>query len=144
MRSGDYLGWAAGSDPASPTRDAGALVTGLVNGSVGVSDFFLVDELAGLPDDAVTGATQAASCIRHLNFRTPPWKDFHLSSTAATTSEWLYQERVNPQWVKLLNVLQMNVRYTRCQGTELYAEDGRRYIDFLSGYCVHNAGTIIP
>ena len=60
--------------------------------------------------------------------------------TAAPTTETLYQEHVNPQWVRLLNVLQMNVRYTRCLGTELYAEDGRRIVDFLSGYCVHNVG----
>jgi len=43
-----------------------------------------------------------------------------LPLTAAPTTETLYQERVNPQWVRLLNVLQMNVRYTRCQGAELY------------------------
>ncbi len=60
--------------------------------------------------------------------------------TAAPTTETLYQERVNPQWVRLLNVLQMNVRYTRCLGAELYTEDGRRIVDFLSGYCVHNVG----
>jgi ornithine--oxo-acid transaminase len=47
---------------------------------------------------------------------------------------------VNPQWVRLLNVLQMNVRYVRCQGAELFAGDGRRFVDFLSGYCVHNVG----
>jgi ornithine--oxo-acid transaminase len=52
----------------------------------------------------------------------------------------LYQERVNPQWVRLLDVLQMNPRYTRCEGTELFTEDGRRILDFLSGYCVHNLG----
>ncbi|QOY92185.1 aspartate aminotransferase family protein [Paludibaculum fermentans] len=34
----------------------------------------------------------------------------------------------------------MNVRYARCQGAELITEDGRRILDFLSGYCVHNAG----
>ena len=51
-----------------------------------------------------------------------------------------YAEHVNPQWVRLLNVLEMNVRYTRCTGAELFTEDGRRIIDFLSGYCVHNAG----
>lgn len=51
-----------------------------------------------------------------------------------------YEEHVNPQWVRLLDVLQMNVRYERCQGVELQAEDGRCYLDFLSGYCVHNAG----
>lgn len=47
---------------------------------------------------------------------------------------------MNPQWVRLLDVLQLNVRYTRCLGSELYTDDGRRILDFLSGYCVHNAG----
>ena len=61
-----------------------------------------------------------------------------MTTTTAATSR--YQDSVNPQWVRLLNVLQLNVRYTRCLGTELYVEDGRRILDFLSGYCVHNAG----
>ena len=51
-----------------------------------------------------------------------------------------YSEYVNPQWVKLLDVLQMNVEYTRCSGTELHTADGHVILDFLSGYCVHNAG----
>jgi ornithine--oxo-acid transaminase len=51
-----------------------------------------------------------------------------------------YAEYVNPQWVKLLDLLQMNVRYTRCAGAELHTCDGRRILDFLSGYCVHNTG----
>jgi ornithine--oxo-acid transaminase len=51
-----------------------------------------------------------------------------------------YHEHVNPQWAWLLDALQMNVRYQRCLGAELYAEDGRRFLDFLSGYCVHNTG----
>src|SRR4051812_31517483 len=51
-----------------------------------------------------------------------------------------YATHVNPQWVKLLNVLQMNVRYEHCAGAELFTADGRRIVDFLSGYCVHNAG----
>ena len=42
--------------------------------------------------------------------------------------------------MRLLDVLQMNARYTRCEGTELFTEDGRRILDFLSGYCVHNLG----
>jgi ornithine--oxo-acid transaminase len=52
----------------------------------------------------------------------------------------LYAESVNPQWVRLLDLLGMNVRYQRCEGCELFAEDGTRYLDFLSGYCVHNTG----
>jgi ornithine--oxo-acid transaminase len=51
-----------------------------------------------------------------------------------------YQEHVNPQWVRLLDVLQMNVQYEHCSGAELHAADGRRFLDFLSGYCVHNTG----
>ncbi len=51
-----------------------------------------------------------------------------------------YQQYVNPQWVALLNLLDMNVEYERCSGCELFTTDGRRILDFLSGYCVHNAG----
>ncbi len=51
-----------------------------------------------------------------------------------------YAESVNPQWVRLLDLLDMNVRYERCQGAELFADDGSCYLDFLSGYCVHNTG----
>jgi hypothetical protein len=51
-----------------------------------------------------------------------------------------YQEYVNPQWVALLNLLDMNVEYERCSGCELFTKDERRILDFLSGYCVHNAG----
>jgi len=51
-----------------------------------------------------------------------------------------YRDHVNPQWVRLLDLLDMNVRYTRCCGAELFSEDGRRILDFLSGYCVHNLG----
>src|SRR5580700_7306968 len=61
-----------------------------------------------------------------------------IPSTAAFTS--LYSEYVNPQWVALLNLLDMNAQYERCLGTELFTVDGRRILDFLSGYCVHNAG----
>ena len=55
-------------------------------------------------------------------------------------ADGLYREHVNPQWARLLDVLQMNARYSRCLGAELFSSDGRRYLDFLSGYCVHNAG----
>ena len=52
----------------------------------------------------------------------------------------LYAQRVNPQWVRLLDLLQMNATYERCSGCELFTADGRRILDFLSGYSVHNAG----
>jgi ornithine--oxo-acid transaminase len=51
-----------------------------------------------------------------------------------------YRRGVNPQWVRLLDVLGMNVQYTHCAGAELQTADGQRVLDFLSGYCVHNAG----
>jgi ornithine--oxo-acid transaminase len=51
-----------------------------------------------------------------------------------------YSNHVNPQWVRLLDLLEMNVSYQRCLGSELFTSDGRRILDFLSGYCVHNLG----
>ena len=57
-----------------------------------------------------------------------------------TTGAGLYASYVNPQWVRLLDVLQMNVGYRRCSGGELETEDGRLILDFNSGYCVHNVG----
>jgi ornithine--oxo-acid transaminase len=47
---------------------------------------------------------------------------------------------VNREWVRLLDLLQMNLRYERCVGVELFTDDGKRILDFLSGYCVHNVG----
>ncbi|MGH9504781.1 MAG: aspartate aminotransferase family protein [Terriglobales bacterium] len=51
-----------------------------------------------------------------------------------------YADHVNPHWVKLLSLLEMNVCYERCVGTELFTANGLRILDFLSGYCVHNTG----
>ena len=51
-----------------------------------------------------------------------------------------YTDLVNPQWVRLLDLLRMNSEYTRCEGVELTTSDGRVILDFLSGYCVHNVG----
>jgi ornithine--oxo-acid transaminase len=51
-----------------------------------------------------------------------------------------YSDHVNPQWVRLLEILEMNVGYKKCLGSELFTTDGDRILDFLSGYCVHNTG----
>ncbi len=59
---------------------------------------------------------------------------------ASVTASDLYQDHVNPQWAKLLDLLEMNVQYERCEGVELHTGDGRTILDFLSGYGVHNAG----
>jgi ornithine--oxo-acid transaminase len=61
-----------------------------------------------------------------------------LAEVSSATSN--YYDYVNPQWVTLLNLLGMNVEYERCLGCELFTKDGRRILDFLSGYCVHNTG----
>jgi ornithine--oxo-acid transaminase len=58
----------------------------------------------------------------------------------ASDKSHLYRSSVNPQWVKLLDLLEMNVTYERCEGVELFTADGCRLLDFLSGYCVHNTG----
>jgi ornithine--oxo-acid transaminase len=63
-----------------------------------------------------------------------------LAHAEVPSLDGLYADHVNPQWVKLLNILQMNVQYERCTAAELFAADGRRFLDFLSGYCVYNTG----
>ncbi len=60
--------------------------------------------------------------------------------TAAGPTHRLYADHVNPQWVRLLDLLDMNVQYEKCVGCELFTHDGARILDFLSGYCVHNTG----
>ncbi|HYW48898.1 MAG TPA: aspartate aminotransferase family protein [Bryobacteraceae bacterium] len=62
------------------------------------------------------------------------------ATTAVPSLDRLYERHVNPQWVRLLNLLDMNVQYRRCSGCELDTADGRRILDYLSGYSVHNAG----
>jgi ornithine--oxo-acid transaminase len=63
-----------------------------------------------------------------------------MSVAAVPSFDRLYARHVNPQWVQLLNLLDMNVRFENCSGCELFTADGRRILDFLSGYCVHNTG----
>ena len=58
----------------------------------------------------------------------------------ALSSAQDYANYVNPQWVRLLDLLQMNTQYVRCCGVELFTAEGDVILDFLSGYCVHNAG----
>jgi ornithine--oxo-acid transaminase len=60
--------------------------------------------------------------------------------TLSTIPDSRYADHVNSQWSRLLSLLEMNVNYERCLGAELFLSDGRRILDFLSGYCVHNVG----
>jgi ornithine--oxo-acid transaminase len=63
-----------------------------------------------------------------------------IATVHASEDRRLYEKHANPQWARLLEVLQMNATYDRCVGSELQTSDGRRILDFNSGYCVHNAG----
>lgn len=63
-----------------------------------------------------------------------------MACSVAADEAVLYRDYVNPEWSRLLSVLQMDVRYDHCAGAELFTSDGRRVLDFLSGYCVHNIG----
>ena len=60
------------------------------------------------------------------------------SATAPSVESYL--DHVNPQWVRLLELLQMDTEYTLCSGAELHTAQGDVLLDFLSGYCVHNIG----
>lgn len=51
-----------------------------------------------------------------------------------------YARHVNPPWVRMLELLGMNEEYVQCEGAHPRTRDGRRVLDFLSGYCVHNVG----
>ncbi len=63
-----------------------------------------------------------------------------MTATKNASSVQDYADHVNPQWVRLLDVLGMNARYVRCQGVELTTAEGTVILDYLSGYCVHNTG----
>jgi ornithine--oxo-acid transaminase len=63
-----------------------------------------------------------------------------VSRREAAASANAYEEYVNPQWVRLLNLLEMNARYVECRDERLTREDGTTVLDFLSGYCVYNIG----
>ena len=62
------------------------------------------------------------------------------NSDATVNFEEQYVSGVNPHWVRLMKLLQMNARYERCSGAELLTTNGETILDCLSGYCVHNLG----
>ncbi len=64
----------------------------------------------------------------------------NLAAIATESTSSAYARYVNPQWVRLLDVLGLNVDYVRCEGSELHTADGAKILDFNSGYCVHNVG----
>ena len=62
------------------------------------------------------------------------------AATETRASIQTYIDHVNPQWVRLLNLLKLQTGYTLCSGAELHTAQGDVILDFLSGYCVHNIG----
>ena len=62
------------------------------------------------------------------------------TSVAEAVGRRAYAAHVNPQWARLLNLLEMDAEYVECRGEKLRTADGRTILDFLSGYCVYNAG----
>jgi ornithine--oxo-acid transaminase len=60
------------------------------------------------------------------------------SQSASTIQNYI--DHVNPQWARLLSLFQLDAEYGLCSGAELHTTRGDVVLDFLSGYCVHNAG----
>jgi len=59
---------------------------------------------------------------------------------ATRTTEELYADHVNPQWVRLLRALGLDRRFVRAEGAELFDEEGTSYLDLLGGYGVYTLG----
>ena len=56
----------------------------------------------------------------------------------------LHRRYVNPQMVRVLEVLDFNRNYVSGEGAYLLDEEGRRVLDFLSGFGVFNVGRNHP
>ena len=56
----------------------------------------------------------------------------------------LHRRYVNPQLVRVLEVIGYNRNYTGAGGTRLLDEQGREVLDFLAGFGVFNIGRNHP
>ncbi len=65
--------------------------------------------------------------------------DQHLSS-----SDHLSKKHIHPRLSKLFDMAGLNVAFTRAEKSYLYAQDGTRYLDLLSGGGVHFIGRKHP
>jgi acetylornithine/succinyldiaminopimelate/putrescine aminotransferase len=52
----------------------------------------------------------------------------------------LWRNFVNPDYIDLLESFDFGQRFTRAEGVSLFDEDGRKIVDFLAGFGVHNVG----
>ena len=56
----------------------------------------------------------------------------------------LHRQYVNPQFVRVLEVIGYNRKYTHAKGARLKDEQGREVLDFLAGFGVFNIGRNHP
>lgn len=56
----------------------------------------------------------------------------------------LHEAHINPRFAKTLRTIGFDRCYTRAEGPYLWDNEGRRYIDMLSGYGVYNFGRNHP
>lgn len=56
----------------------------------------------------------------------------------------LHRKYVNPQFVRVLEVIGFNRNYTTAKGARLIDADGREVLDFLAGFGVYNIGRNHP
>lgn len=56
----------------------------------------------------------------------------------------LHRRYINPQFVRVLEVIGFNRNYTSSKGARLYDADGREVLDFLAGFGVFNIGRNHP
>ncbi len=56
----------------------------------------------------------------------------------------LHERYLNPQMPKVLRTIGFDADYVRAEGAHLYDRDGRRYLDFLSGFGVFALGRCHP
>ncbi len=56
----------------------------------------------------------------------------------------LYERYINPQFLRVLRTIGFHRVYTKGEGAYLYDADGKKYLDFLSGFGVFNTGRNHP
>jgi acetylornithine/succinyldiaminopimelate/putrescine aminotransferase len=58
----------------------------------------------------------------------------------AEASYDLWERFINPDYIKLLKALNFGREFVQAEGVRLHDNSGREYLDFLSGFGVHNVG----
>ena len=66
------------------------------------------------------------------------------SSSAGAEAFALHERYMNPQMPQILRTIGFDADYVRAEGAYLFDRDGRRYLDFLSGFGVFALGRCHP